>query len=95
MEKPYIARSAIPLAMPAIRRGKKGGIKQFLQGRTSYKTNYTMSRSQDDFVTFELWIICKYKKGKSGCDRYAVARHNARAPSNPISDYYLLGFPFY
>ena len=56
----------IPLAMPAIRRGKKGGIKQFLKGRTSYKTNYTMSRSQDDFVTFELWIICKYKKGKRG-----------------------------
>ena len=56
----------IPLAMPAIRRGKNGGIKQFLKGRTSYKTNYTMSRSQDDFVTFELWIICKYKKGKRG-----------------------------
>ena len=77
----------IPLAMPAIRRGKKGGIKQFLKGRTSYKTNYTMSRSEDDVVTFELGIICwpsnggKYKKGKSGCDRYAVQRHNARAPS--------------
>ena len=56
----------IPLAMPAIRRGKKGGIKQFLKGRKSYKTNYTMSRSSEDCVTFELWIICKYKKGKRG-----------------------------
>ncbi len=76
--------------MPAIRRGKQGGIKQFLKGRKSYKTTYTMSRSQDDFVTFDIWIIClpsnggKYKKGKSGCDRYAVARHNARAPSNQL-----------
>ncbi|MGK7934420.1 MAG: ISH3 family transposase [Xenococcaceae cyanobacterium] len=56
----------IPLIMPAIRRGKKGGIKQFLKGRKSYKTNYTMSRTKEDFVTFELWIICKYKKGKRG-----------------------------
>ncbi len=56
----------IPLTMPAIRRGKQGGIKQFLKGRKSYKTTYTMSRSQEDFVTLELWIICKYKKGKRG-----------------------------
>ncbi len=56
----------IPLAMPAIRRGKKGGIKQFLKGRKSYKTNYTMSRSSEDCVTFELGIICKYKRGKRG-----------------------------
>ena len=56
----------IPLTMPAIRRGKQGGIKQFLKGRKSYKTTYTMSRSQEDCVTFELWIICKYKKGKRG-----------------------------
>ena len=56
----------IPLTMPAIRRGKQGGIKQFLKGRKSYKTTYTMSRSKDDFVTFDIWIICKYKKGKRG-----------------------------
>ncbi len=29
----------IPFIMPAIRRGKQGGIKQFLQGRKSYKTS--------------------------------------------------------
>ena len=51
--------------MPAIRRGKQGGIKQFLKGRRSYKTTHTMSRSKEDFVTFDIWIICKYKKGKS------------------------------
>ncbi len=56
----------IPLAMPAIIRGKEGGIKQFLKGRKSYKTNYTMSRSKEDFVNFDIWIICKYQKGKRG-----------------------------
>ena len=93
----------IPLAMPAIRRGKQGGIKQFLKGRKSYKTTYTMSRSQDDFVTFDIWIIClpsnggKYKKGKSGCDRYAVARHNARAPSRGQNgvEYYVVEYYVY
>jgi putative transposase len=54
----------IPLIMPAIKTGKTGGIKQFLKGRKSYKTTYTMLKSKEDFVTFELWIVCKYKKGK-------------------------------
>ncbi|RUS93956.1 ISH3 family transposase [Dulcicalothrix desertica PCC 7102] len=54
----------IPFIMPAIRRGNKKGIKQFLNGRSSYKTTYTMSRGKDDDVTFDLWIVCKYRKGK-------------------------------
>ncbi|MDB9318558.1 ISH3 family transposase [Nodularia spumigena CS-591/04] len=54
----------IPFMMPAIKTGKQGGIKQFLQGKKSYKTTYTITREQDDSVTFELWIVCKYRKGK-------------------------------
>ncbi len=54
----------IPLIMPAIRRGKQGGIKQFLKGKLSYKTTYTMGNAPDNLVTFDLWIICKYRKGK-------------------------------
>lgn len=49
--------------MPAIRRGKQGGINQFLIGRSSYKTTYTMGQEKDNHVSFDLWI-CKYKKGK-------------------------------
>ena len=33
----------IPFIIPAIRKGKKGGINQFLKGRKSYKRHYTMS----------------------------------------------------
>jgi hypothetical protein len=54
----------IPLILPAIKRGRKGGIKQLLQGRKSYKTSYTMSIAQGKSVTFDLWVICKYRKGK-------------------------------
>jgi putative transposase len=54
----------IPFIIPAIRRGKKGGINQFLKGRKSYKTTYTMTNNKSDFVTFDLWIVCKYRKGR-------------------------------
>lgn len=54
----------IPFIMPAIRRGRSGGIKQFLKGGRSYKTTYTMKRNSEDCVDFDLWIVCKYKKGK-------------------------------
>ena len=81
----------IPLTMPAIRRGKKGGIKQFLKGRKSYKTNYTMSRTKEDFVTFELWIICKYKKGKrgaSGIEYYIYVTHKITTSLSQIHQCY-------
>ena len=54
----------IPFVMPAIRRGQQGDINQFLIGRSSYKTTYTMGQEKDNHVSFDLWIICKYKKGK-------------------------------
>ena len=56
----------IPLMMPAIKRGKTGGINQFLKGRKSYKTRHTMYGGNGKSVTFDLWIVCRYKKGKRG-----------------------------
>ena len=54
----------IPFMMPAVKTGKQGGIKQLLKGKKSYKTTYTITRDKDDLVTFDLWIVCKYRKGK-------------------------------
>ncbi|MFH7026055.1 MAG: hypothetical protein ACHBN1_11785 [Heteroscytonema crispum UTEX LB 1556] len=54
----------IPFMMPAIKTGKKAGIKQFLMARKSSKTTHTITRDKDDSVTFDLWIVCKYRKGK-------------------------------
>lgn len=71
----------IPFIMPAIRRGKTGGINQFLKGKCSYKTTYTMSKGKDDDVTFDLWIICKYKKGKKakyGVEYFAYVIYKAK-----------------
>lgn len=81
----------IPFLMPAIRRGNQGGIKQFLKGTRSYKTTYTMGRSKDDSVTFNLWIICKYKKGKRGkhgVEYFAYVIHKAKASLSYIHQDY-------
>ena len=56
----------IPFIMPAIRNGKTGGIQQYLQGGKSYKTTHTMNLGKDNEVTFDLWVVCKYQKGKRG-----------------------------
>jgi putative transposase len=56
----------LPFILPAIKRGKTGGIKQFLQGRKSYKTHHTMKDAEGKSVTFEVWIVCRYQKGTRG-----------------------------
>ncbi len=52
--------------MPGIRNGKTGGIQQYLKGSKSYKTTHTMNLGKDNEVTFDLWVVCKYQKGKRG-----------------------------
>jgi putative transposase len=81
----------IPFVMPAIRRGKQGGIKQFLKGKKSYKTTYTMTRGKDDSVTFDLWIVCKYRKGKRGrhgVEYFAYVIYKAKASLSYIHQDY-------
>jgi putative transposase len=56
----------IPFILPGIKRGKTGGINQFLKGRSSYKTRHTMSAGPDKSVTFDVWIVCRYKRGTRG-----------------------------
>jgi len=71
----------IPFIIPAIRRGKKGGIKQFIKGRKSYKTTYKMIKNKEDYVDCNLAIICKYKKGKrkqKGREYYVYVTHKIK-----------------
>lgn len=56
----------IPFIMPAVRNGKTGGINQYLKGKKSYKTNHTMNQGSYNEITFDLCIICRYRKGKRG-----------------------------
>lgn len=54
----------IPFVMPVIIRGKQGGTRNLIKGRCSYKTTYTMASQQYGTATFDVWVVCKYKKGK-------------------------------
>ncbi len=56
-EQPFRSVVALP------KRGAK--LKTLLCGRESYRTTYTM-RSEDDEVSFPLWIACRYAAGRRG-----------------------------
>jgi len=81
----------IPFLMPAIKTGKKGGIKQFLKGKKSYKTTYTITRGEDDSVTFDLWIVCKYRNGKQkkhGVQYFVYVAYNVKTNLDYIYEDY-------
>jgi putative transposase len=57
-EQPYVSVLPIP---------KKGNeIKSLLKRKEKLKTSYTMNSVKYGFVTFPLWIACRYSKGKHG-----------------------------
>lgn len=56
----------IPFLMPAIIRGKTGGTRQLLHGRTSYQTEYTLKSSTYGQVVCEIRGVCTYQKGRQG-----------------------------
>lgn len=85
----------IPFVMPVIIRGKQGGTISLIQGRCSYKTTYTMVSQQYGTVTFDVWVVCKYKKGKrrqNGLELFAYAVYEPRLSLIPIHDDYRLRF---
>ena len=56
----------IPFVTPVIIRGKNGGTRRLLRGGRSYKTVYTMHSQKYGIVTFDVWIVCVYSKGRYG-----------------------------
>ena len=85
----------IPFEMPVIIRGKDGGTRRLLRGRRSYRTTYTLNSKKYGSVTFEIWIICTYKKGKRrsfGREFFAYGVHQVRLSLQVIHDDYRLRF---
>jgi putative transposase len=56
----------IPFVMPVIVRGKKGGTRAIVDEKKTYKTPYTMKSNDYGIVTFQIWVVGKYSKGKHG-----------------------------
>ena len=85
----------IPFEMPAIIRGKNGGTRQLIRGRRSYKTTYTLNSDKYGSVTFHVWIVCTYKKGKRrehGREFFIYAVHKINLSLHMIHDDYRLRF---
>lgn len=73
----------IPFLMPAIVRGKQGGTRQLLKGRSSYVTEYTLTSSLYGTVTCEIRVICTYQKGrrhKHGVQYLLYVAHRIKTP---------------
>lgn len=62
----WLKALGISFVMPVIVRGKNGGTRQLLRGGRSYKTTYTMHSPEYGSVTFDVWVVCVYSKGKYG-----------------------------
>lgn len=62
----WLKALGIPFAMPVVVRGKKGGTRQMLRGGRTCKTTYTMHSQKYGSVTFDVWVVCVYSKGKYG-----------------------------
>lgn len=85
----------IPFEMPAIIRGKYGGTRQLIRGRRSYKTFYTLNSDKYGSVTFQVWIVCTYKKGKRrahGREFFIYAVYKVQLSLHLIHDDYRLRF---
>lgn len=52
--------------MPAVIRGKTGGTRQLLVGRTSYATRYTLTSPLYGSVSCQMRVVCTYYKGFKG-----------------------------
>jgi len=68
----FLKSLGIPTIIPVIMRGKKGGPRSLLKSRKSFKTTYTMKSSKYGQATFEVYVVCKYSKGKY--ERYGIER---------------------
>lgn len=56
----------LPFLMPAVIRGKTGGTRQLLSGRTSYATRYALNSPHYGSVSCQMRVVCTYYKGFKG-----------------------------
>lgn len=81
----------IPYEMPVIIRGKQNGTRSLVNKKRTYKTPYTMNSNSYGSVTFEVWVVGTYYKGKHGrhgVDYLAFAVYKVPIPIRAIPDDY-------
>lgn len=70
----YLSAKPFPTIIPLTIRGKTGGSRALLKGRTSYTTTYARSSQKYGECVLTVHIVCKYNKGRyhrKGVQRFA------------------------
>jgi putative transposase len=62
----YLKKKVSSFIIPVVHRGRSGGSRKLLVGKSSYKTTYTMTSQKEGEETFGVWVVVKYAKGKYG-----------------------------
>jgi hypothetical protein len=62
----YLLKQPFPTIMPLMIRGKTGGARRVLRGRTSHTTTYTRRSVQYGTHVLPITVVCRYKKGRFG-----------------------------
>lgn len=81
----------LPFLMPAVIRGKTGGTRQLLVGRTSYATRYTLTSSHYGSITCQMRVVCTYYKGfkgKHGIQYTLYVVHRVKVALNQLHHHY-------
>lgn len=60
----YLQQQPFPTILPLVHRGRSGGSRRLLTGRTSYATTYTRSSRLYGEQTFPVFVVCKYSSGR-------------------------------
>lgn len=88
----YLQVRKIPVIIPAVPRGRSGGIRKKFSTARSHRTRYTLrSWKYKCEVTFELYVIrkyCKNKYGRSGTKIFSYAVLNTKLPVESVFEEY-------
>ena len=60
----FLQKQPFVSIMPVVRRGER--MKALLRVNRSYQTTYTMRSREHGEVTFTVWVVCRYLKGRRG-----------------------------
>jgi len=78
----------IPFIIPAVCRGRGGGLRRLLKGGRSYSTTYTMTSIEDGTASFKVNIALKYANGKYGRSNLEYFAYATYRVDIPVADTY-------
>lgn len=88
----FLQKRKIPTIIPAVPRGRSGGIRKKFGTSRSYRTRYTLrSWKYDCEVTFDLYVIkkyCKKRYGRSGTKVFSYVVLNTKIAVESVFEVY-------